>query len=366
MPATIVIVSAGDFDVARLAEHLAQTSRGGACVARVSICGTSNGALIDYASICARIWEHLERRNRPHDVGLACPDGEGCTNSAPDCAEVWNLPAVPTEPITGIGRQVAKSPSVSGTNGAAYFGPDDQSSARSISNPITVMVASDRVALLKALLPRLAAERDIDVLGDPVVDAELLPLRLEERQPGLLLLDKGLLNRLGPQDLQLLHKRFPEVRVLLLCDEFSFGLVKEVLRNHFEGLLLTSSAPDAYVRAIRAISQGELWLPRASLAKAIFDLMHAPQYRDSKAKDDRSRAHANDSLTDRERQIVELLRQGFTNKEIARRLGIKEDTVKKHLQSVFGKLGVHRRTLVLLRQVSGQFNGSHDVRDLPL
>src|SRR6185437_15731779 len=43
------------------------------------------------------------------------------------------------------------------------------------------------------------------------------------------------------------------------------------------------------------------------------------------------------------------LRQGLTNKEIARRLGIMEDTVKKHLQSVFGKLGVHRRALVMLR-----------------
>ncbi|HEU0199104.1 MAG TPA: helix-turn-helix domain-containing protein, partial [Burkholderiaceae bacterium] len=49
------------------------------------------------------------------------------------------------------------------------------------------------------------------------------------------------------------------------------------------------------------------------------------------------------SLTRREREIVELLRQGFTNKEIGRQLGIMEDTVKKHLQAVFGKLGVHRR-----------------------
>jgi DNA-binding CsgD family transcriptional regulator len=54
-------------------------------------------------------------------------------------------------------------------------------------------------------------------------------------------------------------------------------------------------------------------------------------------------------LTGREAEIVAQLRQGATNKEIARRLGIQEDTVKKHLQSVYGKLGVHRRALVLLR-----------------
>ena len=53
-------------------------------------------------------------------------------------------------------------------------------------------------------------------------------------------------------------------------------------------------------------------------------------------------------LTGRESQVVAHVRQGFTNKEIARQLGIQEDTVKKHLQAVFGKLGVRRRALLAL------------------
>jgi DNA-binding NarL/FixJ family response regulator len=61
---------------------------------------------------------------------------------------------------------------------------------------------------------------------------------------------------------------------------------------------------------------------------------------------------APDNLTGRESQVVAHVRQGFTNKEIARRLGIQEDTVKKHLQAVFGKLGVHRRALVALRRAT--------------
>ena len=54
------------------------------------------------------------------------------------------------------------------------------------------------------------------------------------------------------------------------------------------------------------------------------------------------------AATGRESQVVAHVRQGFTNKEIARRLGIQEDTVKKHLQAVFGKLGVRRRALLAL------------------
>jgi DNA-binding CsgD family transcriptional regulator len=71
---------------------------------------------------------------------------------------------------------------------------------------------------------------------------------------------------------------------------------------------------------------------------------------------DRSIDNAKDALTPREAQVVELLRNGFTNKEIARRLGVMEDTVKKHLQSVFAKLGVHRRALVVLHPSGGPAN----------
>ena len=65
------------------------------------------------------------------------------------------------------------------------------------------------------------------------------------------------------------------------------------------------------------------------------------------------RDEALQTLTARELQVVGFLRRGCINKEIARELGIKEDTVKKHLQSVFAKLGVHRRALVALRPLQG-------------
>ena len=69
---------------------------------------------------------------------------------------------------------------------------------------------------------------------------------------------------------------------------------------------------------------------------------------------DSNRVCTADMLTEREEQIVRLLSQGLTNKQMARQLGIMEDTVKKHLQHVFGKLGVRRRTLVVLRRLAGQ------------
>ena len=163
------------------------------------------------------------------------------------------------------------------------------------------------------------------------------------RCPDVLLLDHTLLGQLGGPALDSLHGRLDSLRVLLLCDEPGAACAATVLRHRFHGYLPTRCTPELCIKAIRTVSDGEIWLPRALLAQALADLLQ------SHAALARADAPAPHGLTRRERQIVEHLRRGCTNKEIARSLGIMEDTVKKHLQSVFAKLGVHRRTLVAMR-----------------
>jgi DNA-binding NarL/FixJ family response regulator len=175
---------------------------------------------------------------------------------------------------------------------------------------------------------------------------------LEQWQPTLLLLDKALVDRLGPESLRMIRPKARNVRVLLLWDEFCPGLVEDILRNRFHGYLLTRCPLDTYVKAIRAVCRGDIWLPRALLAQTLSDLLEAPSPGDAKAES--NRVSSADMLTKREEQIVRLLSKALTNKQIARHLGIMEDTVKKHLQNVFGKLGVRRRTLVVLRGSPGQ------------
>jgi DNA-binding NarL/FixJ family response regulator len=143
------------------------------------------------------------------------------------------------------------------------------------------------------------------------------------------------------------------MRVLLLWDEICQDLVADVLRNRFNGFLLTTCVPEVCVKAIRAVSEGELWLSRASLVTAIVDLLGLSDPADVGGSADGLRAGVAEALTPRELQVVALLRRGCINKEIAQELGIMEDTVKKHLQSVFAKLGVHRRALVALRPLPG-------------
>ena len=225
---------------------------------------------------------------------------------------------------------------------------------------ITVMIASDRKALHAVLLSTLACEPGMEIKGEPVMDASCLATCVEHHLPKVLLLDKALLDGLDPQSLLRIHARSGHVRVLLLSDEICHGLVADVLRNRFHGFLLTTCVPKVCLKAIRAVCQGELWLSRASLAMAITELLGLSDPGEVPASSDALPAAASEALTPRELQVVALLRRGCINKEIAREMGIMEDTVKKHLQSVFTKLGVRRRALVALHRSPG-YGGTHSI-----
>jgi DNA-binding NarL/FixJ family response regulator len=150
------------------------------------------------------------------------------------------------------------------------------------------------------------------------------------------------------------------VRVLLIWHEISRCLLADMLRNRFNGFLLTTCLPETSLKAIRAVSRGEAWMSHEALAIASTDLWEPAGLSpvDTGISANAILADASGRLTPRESQVVALVRRGCINKEIACELAITEDTVKKHLQSVFAKLGVHRRTLVALRPFQ-HFGANH-------
>ena len=213
------------------------------------------------------------------------------------------------------------------------------------SAAITVMLATQRDRLLAAWLPRLQQERDFDLQGGPVIDEASMARLLDRRRPNVLLLDRALFDQLPIRAMRGINKPSVRARVLLVCDDDGEDVLENVLSHRFHGLLRTDCPPDMLCKAIRSVARGDIWLPRASLAKALIKLQ---PWAEGESVETSHR------LTPRERQIVALVRHGWSNKQIARHLSIVEDTVKKHLQSIFPKLGVHRRTLVVLGGIPSQ------------
>jgi DNA-binding NarL/FixJ family response regulator len=194
------------------------------------------------------------------------------------------------------------------------------------------------------LLTRLASERDFVPIPCSFPDARRLLAWLEEEPADVLLIDERWLARLDGRSVRKLRARQPGPRVLVLCDRACSALAEDIVRNRFQGFLLTSGAVDSCVKAIRAVTHGELWMPRAVLE----ELLARPQAHD----DELSETGAAASLTRRERQVVGYVRRGLTNKQIGDALGIREDTVKKHLLNCYAKLGVCRRSQLLLQVAS--------------
>lgn len=216
------------------------------------------------------------------------------------------------------------------------MGPADTQACR---DGIAVMVVSPHGPRVQALKEALAFDSHLRWLETPPGALIGWATQVLVAQPRVLLLDAALLPALAASDASAWRLRLPGLRVLLWAERADAALVERIVLQHWSGCLSVDDTPQACLKAIHAVDRGELWLPRALLAEAVAHRL-APSA---------DAPESGSALTPREVEVVEHLRRGATNKEIARALGIMEDTVKKHLKSVFAKLGVHRRGLVMLR-----------------
>src|SRR5262245_55314914 len=203
----------------------------------------------------------------------------------------------------------------------------------------TVALALRDKTLALTLSARLAAECDAVSLICPFTHPAQLDQWLEEHPADVLLLEERWLPRLA-DTMPRLSERWPDQRVLLVGDRACTALAEQVVRNRFQGFLLARDAADACAKAVRTVKRGEVWVPRALLVQLLFEHLQAGGSGSLEAASD-------DKLTPREVEIISYVRRGFANKQIGEALGIREDTVKKHLRNAYTKLGVHRRTQII-------------------
>ena len=224
----------------------------------------------------------------------------------------------------------------------------DSAIASPARQPIAVTLASARPHALTALRRQLALQPDIALTEASAVTPLPHAADGDGVLPDVLVVDQSLCDSSSLRAIAALRARRPDLRIVVCGEDATANLCVTIARHRFHGLLLSHCAPAVGVKAIRAVLRGELWLSRALLGQLVAERGDAASGAAALPDVGDSNSIIDGALTDRQSQIVGHLRQGFTNKEIARRLGIQEDTVKKHLQAVFGKLGVRRRALVAL------------------
>ncbi len=209
---------------------------------------------------------------------------------------------------------------------------------------ITVALADGHMIFRDGLRQLLSLEPDLEVVGEAKNGTEVLDL-VRELQPDILLLD---LKMPGLDDLSVLQRiqnQKLKTKIIILTAADDEGEYVQAMKFGTSGIVLKQTATELLIKSIRKVYGGEIWLDSKMTGVVMRQFASpvelGPQERDKPR------------LSDREREVVALVAQGFKNKEIAERIFLSEQTVKNHMHNIFNKLGVSDRLELALYAIHG-------------
>jgi NarL family two-component system response regulator LiaR len=205
-----------------------------------------------------------------------------------------------------------------------------------MSSPIRVLIVDDHVIVRKGIRALLAAKRDIQVVGEAGDGAEAVA-QAAALSPDVILMDLVMPRMDGIQATREIVARDPGTHVLVLTSFAADEQVFPAIKAGALGYLLKDSGPQDLVQAIRQVYRGEPSLEPSIARKVLSELSSPPR-----------KPLTPDPLTPRELDVLRLVAQGRSNKEIAAQLVIAEETVHAHVSNILSKLHLASRTQAAL------------------
>ncbi|MFO7943786.1 MAG: response regulator transcription factor [Anaerolineales bacterium] len=199
----------------------------------------------------------------------------------------------------------------------------------SCSSPIRVMLVDDHEMVRKGLALFLKAFDDMELVSEAASGSEAVQL-CSELQPDVVLMDLAMPEMDGVDTTRAIRQKFPQIQVIALTSFKEEKLVKNALEAGAIAYLLKDVSADKLARAIRKAHAGRATLsPDAT--QALVQSSNQPPI-------------PGQDLTEREREVLDLLVEGLTNTQIAEKLTVSPSTIKSHVSSILSKLGVDTRT----------------------
>lgn len=196
---------------------------------------------------------------------------------------------------------------------------------------IKVVIADDHAIVRAGLRMLLQSEPTLELAGEATGGYEAIEL-VNKINPDILVLDLSMPDLDGIAVTKKLKPLYPDLRILILTVHEDEALLREALKNGASGYILKRAAEVELISAIHIITRGDLYVDPAMLRSLLSEKKSTP-----------SRRQSVESLTQRELDVLKLIVQGYTNRQVGEELNISFRTVEGHRANLSEKLGLHSR-----------------------
>ncbi|MDO4753915.1 MAG: response regulator transcription factor [Bacillota bacterium] len=200
-----------------------------------------------------------------------------------------------------------------------------------------IFVTDDHTMVRDAFVKVLELTNNTIVVGSASSGEECLE-KLAVAEPDVLLLDINMPGMNGIDVLKEVKSKYPAVKVIMLTVHDDHAYIADAVKSGADGYVLKGSEVETLEKAINTVCQGTKYF-----SPSVQGMLN------SKKSD-----HDEDVLTSREKQVLNLLAEGYSNRNISEELEVSEKTVKNHLSSIFKKIGVSDRTNAVIYALKGK------------
>ena len=205
---------------------------------------------------------------------------------------------------------------------------------------IRILVVDDHPVVREGFRAMLSTDKSIEVVGEACDGAEAVAM-VAEKEPNIVLMDIRMPKMDGIEATRHIKDKNPSTSVIVLTMYDSDAYVIDAVRAGASGYLLKDTSRELLLHTIRTVSSGATLIKTDLLYEAICSLVADSNGREKPVA---STLENIETLTHREQEVLKLVVDGYTNKNIGKELSITEDTVKKHMQSILAKLDATSRT----------------------
>lgn len=204
------------------------------------------------------------------------------------------------------------------------------------SDPIRVMICDDHALFRRGLIMVLEAEDDIEVVGEAEDGRDAVEL-VADIVPDVVLMDVRMPEIDGIEAARLISDEAPSAKILMLTVSDEESDLYEAIKAGATGYLLKEISIEEVASAVRAVVSGQSLISPSMASKLLTEFTNLAKRADERTSVPTPR------LTERELEVLRLVAQGMSNREIAGELYISENTVKNHVRNILEKLHLHTR-----------------------